>query len=305
MFIMMNAARLHVALQGLGHAEAAFQIALEYSRERVQMRAPGRTAACAPRRRGGADPIIVHPAIRHTLLRLRAYVQGERCIGYWIAHLLDLAEHDPSVGGRALSSRLASLLTPVAKSYFTETGFKMASAALQVLGGHGYLHDHAIEQRLRDSRVAMVYEGTNELQANDLLVRMVIGDNCQALKALLSILEAEAHACLSTQSCLGFGLKLRQSATSLANATMAIIADAAGDPELPYRLAQDYLCLLSIVLLAYSWARSARVSQTHASTDTFYRDKLVTAQFFFDFMLPELDYRVTLLEAGRKQLPHV
>lgn len=296
MFVMMNAARLHTSLQGVGHAESAYQIALNYARERVQMRAPTRIA-----RSGAADPIVQHPAIRRALLSIRARLEGSRCIAYWIAHLIDLAEHDPDTQQRARSLQLASLLTPVAKAFFTENGFRSASAALQVLGGHGYVHENAIEQTLRDSRIAMIYEGTNEIQAIDLLLRKVIGDGGAALRQLLSVLKEEAAACLNSAECDEFGRQLQDSVEAVAVATEAIVADAAHDPELPYRLADDYLHLIGLLLLAYAWARSARVARAHA--DAFHVEKLATAQFFFDFLLPELHHRLALLAAGRKHLP--
>ena len=170
MFVMMNSARLQVALQGLGHAEMAFQNAHRYANDRVQMRAPRRTATSAP-----ADPISSHPAIRRSLGAQRAIVEGERMLGYWIAQLLDTAAGgDASAGQHA--TKLASLLTPVAKSFFTQNGFEVASDALQIFGGYGYIRETGIEQTVRDSRVSMIYEGTNEIQAIDLMQRKVLAD---------------------------------------------------------------------------------------------------------------------------------
>jgi alkylation response protein AidB-like acyl-CoA dehydrogenase len=300
MFVMMNSARLHVALQGLGHAEAAYQISLGYARERVQSRAPASTSHT---RDAASVPIIRHPAIRRTLLRLRAWVQGERCIGYWIAHLLDLAEHHPDPSRRAHSAQLASLLTPVAKAFFTKNGFQSASDALQVLGGHGYVHDNAIEQTLRDSRIAMIYEGTNEIQAIDLLLRKVIGDDGVGLRLLLQIMQAEAGACLATAECRDFGLRLSESVAALVAATDAIRADTADEPELPFRVADDYLHLLGLILLAHAWARAARVSQPRVQSDNFYCEKWATAQFYFQFMLADVQHQIALLAAARRKLP--
>ena len=260
------------------------------------MRAPIRNAGS-----GAADPIIRHPAIRRALLSIRARLEGSRCIAYWIAHLLDLGEHDPDSERRAQSLQLASLLTPVAKAFFTENGFRSASAALQVLGGHGYVHENAIEQTLRDSRIAMIYEGTNEIQAIDLLLRKVIGDGGAALRQLLNIMKLEAAACRDSAESGEFGRQLQDCVESVAGATEAIVADAAHDPELPYRLADDYLQLIGLVLLAYAWAKSARVAEPYA--DAFHVEKKQTAQFFFGFQLPEVKHRLALLAAGREHLP--
>lgn len=163
MFVMMNSARLHVGLQGLGHAEAAWQNARDYALERKQMRAPVRPVGVSA---DAADPIHFHPAMRRTLLELRACTEGMRAVGYWVAHLLDEAEHQESPTERQRALQLAELLTPVIKAFFTDQGFRQASNALQVFGGYGYVSEFAIEQTLRDSRIAMIYEGSNEIQAD-------------------------------------------------------------------------------------------------------------------------------------------
>jgi alkylation response protein AidB-like acyl-CoA dehydrogenase len=299
MFVMMNAARLHVGLQGLGHAQAAYQIAVEYARDRVQMRAPPSHTQDA----GAPVPIIQHPAMRRKLLRLRACVQGERCIGYWIAHLLDMAEHHSNPDRRVQSAELVSLLTPIAKAFFTENGFLAASDALQVLGGHGYLHGNAIEQTLRDSRVAMIYEGTNEIQAIDLLVRKIVGAGAAGLPGLLVIFRAEADACLAVERCTHFGRQLHECAEVLAMTTETICVSVTDDPELPYRVADDYLRVLGLILLAYAWAKTARIISTRGVADSFYQEKLVTGQFFFDSMLPEVQVRLAGIRSGYIPLP--
>jgi alkylation response protein AidB-like acyl-CoA dehydrogenase len=197
MFVMMNSARLHVGLQGLGHVEAAWQNARQYAAERVQMRAPSRPKGASQ----AADPILYHPAMRRVLLELRTTSEGMRAIGYWAAHLLDQAEHDPT---RRPAARLAPLLTPIIKAFFTEQGFRQASNGLQVFGGYGYVAEFAIEQTLRDSRIAMIYEGSNEIQANDLLLRKVLGDDERAFGLLLAALRTEAGQGGEYAECAGF-----------------------------------------------------------------------------------------------------
>jgi hypothetical protein len=295
---MMNAARLHVAVQGLGHAEAAYQNALQYARERRQMRAPGAGRNPA----GTADAIVKHPAIRRTLLELRAYVQGERALAYWCAHLLDVAEHHPDPARREEAHALASLLTPVAKAFCTENGFALASAAMQVFGGHGYLHDNAIEQTVRDSRIAMIYEGTNEIQAIDLLVRKILGDGGATFARLAALMREEAVACEGTQECSEYGRRLVSATTVMTQAVAEIAAVVGGDPELPYRAAGDFLRAFGLLLIGYAWARAARIAYPQAGGSAFHAEKLQTAKFFFNSVFPEFDHRLRLITVAREPL---
>jgi alkylation response protein AidB-like acyl-CoA dehydrogenase len=300
MFVMMNSARLHVGLQGLGHTEAAYQNALQYAAERVQMRAPA-----ASRANRAADPIIMHPAVRRTLLELRTYAQGQRAMAYWVANLLDLAEHAAEAERRDHCARLTALLTPVAKAFFTENGFLQASAALQVFGGHGYIHDNAIEQTVRDSRIAMLYEGTNEIQAIDLLVRKVIGDNGATLRLLLDELMAESGACERAVGASEFGRRLAEALNDVVSAAEALCADSKHDLELPYRAASDFMRALGLLLLGFVWARAARIALPRAANDAFYRDKVTSAEYCFDFVLPGLQHRLRLIHTARKPLAQI
>lgn len=293
MFVMMNSARLHVGLQGLGHAEAAWQNAADYARQRQQMRAPVRPSGVAAR---GADPIQYHPAMRLALLRLRTVSQGLRVIGYWGAHLLDQAEHAVSEQARQQAQRLAGLLTPVIKAFFTDQGFHLASEALQVFGGYGYIGEYAIEQTLRDSRIAMIYEGSNEIQANDLLLRKVLADQGVAFAELLALFDEEC-ACGGAYAGLLVGL-----CSKLRGALMRIRTGVESDGEYPYRVAGDFLHLLGWALLAYAWARSARVAKAWVKEDAWYQEKLDSAAFFFAYLLPEIDLRIARIDAARAPL---
>jgi alkylation response protein AidB-like acyl-CoA dehydrogenase len=293
MFVMMNSARLHVGLQGLGHAEAAWQNAADYARQRQQMRAPARPSGVAAL---GADPIQYHPAMRLALLRLRTVSQGLRVIGYWGAHLLDQAEHAVSEQARQQARRLAGLLTPVIKAFFTDQGFHLASEALQVFGGYGYIGEYAIEQTLRDSRIAMIYEGSNEIQANDLLLRKVLADQGVAFAELLALFDEE---CASGGAYAGLLVDL---CSKLRGALMRIRTGVERDGEYPYRVAGDFLHLLGWVLLAYAWARSARVAKARVKEDAWYQEKLDSAAFFFAYLLPEIDLRIARIDAARAPL---
>ena len=233
-------------------------------------RTPGSTpsSACKCAHRQGppewrpqaADPIHYHPAMRRVLLELRATSEGMRAIGYWAAHLLDQAEHDPSLA-RQRALQLAQLLTPIIKAFFTEQGFRQASNALQVFGGYGYVAEFAIEQTLRDSRIAMIYEGSNEIQANDLLLRKVLGDEGRAFGLLLAQLREEAGQGAEMPQCAGFAGQL----ASLCGALHVLVGEvrerSLEDIEYPYRAAGNFLQLCGVTLLALAWARAARVSR--------------------------------------------
>jgi alkylation response protein AidB-like acyl-CoA dehydrogenase len=208
MFLMMNSARLRVALQGLGHLQAAQQNAHDYASERVQ---------------GRGRRIAEHPAMRRILWRLRALAEGGRVIAYWAAMLLDQAHAHPDEHARAQADSLVGLLTPVLKSFLTESGHLGATHALQVWGGYGYVHEYGIEQAVRDSRIAMVYEGTNEIQAIDLIQRKVVGDGGAAMARLFDRLETGCES------------------GALRSATASVVAAAARDAELALRVADDYL----------------------------------------------------------------
>ena len=256
MFVMMNAARLHVGLQGLGLLEAAWQKASAYAAERRQMRAPGAT---------DTSLIQDHPAIRRILATQRAWIDGGRVLAYHTALQLDAANH----GANAEAQRWCALVTPVLKAAFTDQAFHGASACLQVFGGHGYVREWGIEQIVRDARVAMIYEGTNEIQAIDLLVRKVLADGGQGLLALLATLPATPA--------IG----------ALAQATQTLVIAAQADPALPYWVADDYLRAVALVLLEWAWGRISA-----ASTGPRWDEP---AQAFRTWVLPELDMRLSIL----------
>jgi len=260
MFVMMNAARLHVGLQGLGLLEAAWQKASAYAAERRQMRAPGARETSL---------IQDHPAIRRILATQRAWIDGGRVLAYHTALQLDVARHGADAAERAAAQRWCALVTPVLKAAFTDQAFHGASACLQVFGGHGYVREWGIEQIVRDARVAMIYEGTNEIQAIDLLVRKVLADGGQGLLALLSTLPATPAA------------------AALAQATQALAAAAKADPALPYWVADDYLRAVALVLLEWAWSRLAAAGTGPRWTEP--------AQAFQTWVLPEFDMRLSII----------
>lgn len=299
MFVMMNSARLHVGLQGLGHAEAAWQNASAYAAERQQMRAASRPEG---KPEAKVDPIHYHPAMRRTLLELRTLTEGMRALGYWTAHELDLAEYADTPEQRQQAHRWTALLTPVIKAYFTEQGFRLASSALQVFGGYGYVREYAIEQTLRDSRIAMIYEGTNEIQANDLLLRKVIGDGGQGLQDLLQRMQQEIEQSESIPSCQTYARALADYGDKTSAITTTLIQAASTDPERPHRAAGDYLRLIGLLSLGFVWLRSARLAEGREA-DPFYAAKQESAAFYFNYLLPEANHRLALLGATRHGLP--
>ncbi|MET0335188.1 MAG: acyl-CoA dehydrogenase family protein [Rhizobacter sp.] len=292
MFVMMNAARLHVGLQGVGHSESAYQNSLRYALERLQMRAPVRPA---DRKGTEADPIVLHPALRHNLLRQRALLEGGRLLAYETAHLLDTAERHPDAAVRHTAHDEVSLLTPVCKAFLTDNGFTAAQAAQQVYGGHGYVHDYGVEQCVRDSRISRIYEGTNEVQAIDLLVRKVVADGGNKLGALIVRLQHELPTTELAQQ------RVQPWLARWSELTQQLVQHATADAELPYRVADDYLRLAGLVLLAQGWARAEAVAAK--SDSPFHTAKRETARYYLDYLLPEAELCVTHIRAGQNPLP--
>ncbi|MBU3653510.1 MAG: acyl-CoA dehydrogenase [Limnohabitans sp.] len=237
MFIMMNAARLHVAMQGIGLLDAAWQKADAYARERRQMRAPGRRASPAE-----ADFIIEHPAVRRMLDTQRAWVDGGRVLAYRTGLELDRIRHgNPEES--AAAQRWCALVTPVLKAAWTHQAFHGGSECLQVFGGHGYVREWGIEQILRDARVAMIYEGTNEIQAIDLLARKIVPDGAASLNALLDEIATDLDAAG------------RERLEQLRSCTATVVQAASVNATLPFQVADDYLRALTLVLLDWAWQR--------------------------------------------------
>ncbi len=248
MFVMMNAARLHVGMQGIGLLDAAWQKAHAYAQERRQMRAPGPRDASQP-----ADPIARHPAVQRLLDTQRAWVDAGRVLAYQTALELDVAKHHPEAARRQLAQRWCALVTPVLKASWTDQAFHGASDCLQVFGGHGYVREWGIEQIVRDSRVAMIYEGTNEIQAQDLLFRKVLSDQGQGLRGLLEQ--------LSNDPGTGNGpaaTALHQTVAKQLDLLNQISQCDANQTQALYPVAGDFLRATTFTLMAWAWARLAQ-----------------------------------------------
>ena len=280
MFVMMNAARLHVAMQGIGLLDASWQKANAYAKERRQMRAPASKQRKA-KSAAEADFIIEHPAIRRILDTQRSWVDGGRVLAYQTAIELDRIKHaDKETADR--SQRWCALVTPVMKAAFTHQAFHGGSDCLQVLGGHGYVREWGIEQIVRDARVAMIYEGTNEIQAIDLLVRKIMTDGGQSLNQLLDDMKAETQ--IETAE-----------ATQLRKLTQNILTATQLDPSVGHRVADDYLRAMALVLLQWAWQRiDANLDQDSPELKDRWQSP---SKAFRQWVLPEFAMRSHIIEA--------
>ena len=277
MFIMMNAARLHVALQGIGLLDAAWQKADAYAQERRQMRAPGRGKSSAE-----ADLIAEHPAMRRILDTQRAWIDAGRVLAYRTAMELDQIQHSPNAEAQAAAQRWCALVTPVMKSIFTHQGFHGGSDCLQVFGGHGYVREWGVEQIVRDARVTMIYEGTNEIQAIDLLVRKVLPDGGTGLNALLDSLHTAVPAAQQRLQ------RLRAMTPQIAQAALL-------DAALPYRVADDFLRAVGLVLMDWAW-QGIEASLTPDLPEGASRWRAPAAALRH-WVLPEFEMRCAIIDA--------
>jgi alkylation response protein AidB-like acyl-CoA dehydrogenase len=291
MFLMMNAARLHVAVQGVGHLDAALQNASAYAAERRQMKAAQRPSdASNSAGQAGGDPIAWHPAMRRTLMTLRARTDACRALSLWTALWLDEAEHHPDAAHRAAAAGHVAVLTPVAKALFTELGHRSADEALQVFGGYGFVREYGIEQTVRDSRIAMIYEGTNEIQAIDLVQRKLLDDGGARARALLAELAQEAAHCAATPGLQDFADALQNQLSAWQQALAGLLAARGDDPDYPLRVADDVLAGVGHALLAWAWARIARAACDPARAPVAGRpaaDWLASARFGLQWLLPQ------------------
>ncbi|VWX57387.1 3-methylmercaptopropionyl-CoA dehydrogenase [Burkholderiales bacterium 8X] len=287
MFVMMNAARLHVALQGIGLLDAAWQKADAYAGERRQMRAPG--AAPASRGDQATDLIASHPAVRRILDVQRAWIDGSRLVAYRTALQLDIAKHDADAAVRDRAQRWCALVTPVLKAACTQQAFDGASQCLQVFGGHGYIREWGIEQVVRDARVTMIYEGTNEIQAIDLLVRKVLADGGAGMSALLVELRDELEASRPIDS------EVQRRLAQLRYLGTSIVMAAPLSPTLAHEVADDYLRVVMLAMLAWAWARIEHAAPSEERWS-------VPAAAFRRHVLPEFDMRLAMVKRACEEV---
>ena len=270
MFTMMNYERLSVGLQGLGSGELAYQQAATYARDRLQ----GRAATGAQNPDGPADSLLVHPDVRRMLLSQRAYNEAGRAFGLFVGLQLDLAKYK----GDKEAGRLGELLTPIAKAYLSDRGFEGAVNAQQVFGGHGYIKEWGVEQIVRDARIAQIYEGTNGVQAADLIGRKVMRDGGETVRRWVDTM-AQSEVSEEYQA------DLNEALDRLVRVTGSVIDRSADDPNLAGAVSTDYLELTGLTAYAWLWARMA----TLAPENEFGQAKRATARFFFERLLPKAE----------------
>ncbi len=302
MFLMMNSARLLTAVQGVGHLEAASQNARAYAAERLQMRAARKPADAAA---AAADPIAWHPAMRRLLLTLQARTVACRLLAFFIALQLDESEQHPDADRRRAAAEQVALLTPVAKAFFTDLGHRSADEALQAWGGYGFLHDYGIEQTVRDSRIALIYEGTNEIQAIDLVTRKILDDGGQRADALRERLADEVQACRAQPALAPFADALQGQLDAWRDTQAALLQGAAADPEWPLRVADDVLQGIGHALLAWAWARLARCADHPQGSGRSREQWLDAARFGIDWLLPQAQVHWTRAARRDAALPFV
>lgn len=296
MFTMMNYERLGVGIQGLASAERSYQNAVEYARERLQSRAPTGPQA----KDKAADPIIVHPDVRRMLLTMKALIEGGRAFSTYVAMQLDSAKYSEDATTRKRSEDLVALLTPVAKAFLTDLGLECAVHGQQVFGGHGYIREWGQEQLVRDVRITQIYEGTNGIQALDLMGRKVVG-NGGAFYRLFS--DEIRQFIASAGSELGeFTTPLAVSLEQLDGLTEWVLAQAKGNPNEIGAASVEYLHAFGYVAYAYMWALMARAALAGEGDEAFYAAKLGTARFYFARLLPRVGSLVASVKAGSETL---
>ena len=301
MFVMMNAARLGVGNQSLGLTEVAYQNALAYAKDRIQMRSlTGTKAKDKP-----ADPIIVHPDVRKMLLTARAYAEGGRAMACFCAVLLDKELNHPDEKVRKDSAELVALLTPIVKAFITDNAWTSTTACQQVFGGHGYIKEWGMEQYVRDARINMIYEGTNTIQSLDLLGRKILGNNGASLKKFGKLVAQLVEAEGVNEKMAEFINPLAYLGDQMTKFTTEIGFKGFQNPDEVGAAAVDYLRVAGHLVFAYFFARMASVALKEiaaGNTDPFYQAKLQTARFYFAKLFPETASLMRTARAGSKVL---
>lgn len=302
MFIMMNAARLGVGVQGLGQAEIAYQNAVSYALDRRQ----GRALTGAKDEEAKADPIIVHPDVRRMLMDARAFTEGARALTLWAALQIDLSHSAATEEEREAADDVVGLLTPVIKGYFTDKGFETAVNAQQVYGGHGYVQEWGMEQYVRDARIAQIYEGTNGIQAMDLVGRKLGRKGGKALMQFAALVNEEIETAKADEALQPLAEKLEKAGGELQAATMWLMQNGMANPNNAGAGAALYMHMMGIVSLGLMWLKMARAAQSHlangAAGDSFYEAKLVTARYYMDRFLPDVGALRRKLESGAETM---
>ncbi|MES3036057.1 MAG: acyl-CoA dehydrogenase C-terminal domain-containing protein [Gemmatimonadota bacterium] len=298
MFTMMNAARLAVGMQGLGLSEVAYQNAVSYAKDRLQ----GRSLTGAKNPAGPADPLIVHPDVRRSLMTIRAFNEGARALSLWVGTHIDVSEKHADAAVRKDADDFVALMTPIVKAYFTDMGFECTNMALQIYGGHGYIREYGMEQFVRDARIAQIYEGANGIQALDLVGRKLPQDGGRLLRFFFHPLSERLERTAQDPQLKEFAEPFAKIFARLQQATQFIALKSLANPDEAGAASSDYLRMFGLVALGDMWLRMAEVSfwrlPTANGDRAFHDAKIKTARFFFTKMLPEAHGLFARIMAG-------
>ncbi|MGH1351523.1 MAG: acyl-CoA dehydrogenase C-terminal domain-containing protein [Methyloligellaceae bacterium] len=298
MFTMMNAARLGVGMQGLGVAEVAYQNAREYAKERLQMRSL--TGPKYPEK--PADPIIVHPDVRRMLMISKAFTEGARTMSYWVALQADLVKGHPDPEVKQTANDFIDLLTPVVKAYQTDMGSEVAALGVQVHGGIGFICETGVEQYMRDAKIFEIYEGTNGIQALDLVGRKLMQNQGRGMKRFFALLQKFAVTNQANPKMEEFIAPVTKALGKLQNSMEFMMGAAMKNPEEVGAASTDFLRQFALVVMGYMWGLNAKAAlkglESGKGNPKFYEEKLKTARFFMARMLPEAEARHKMVLAG-------
>ena len=298
MFVMMNAARLGVGMQGLGLTEISYQNARNYAKDRLQMRSL--SGVKAPTKE--ADPILVHPDVRRMLLTQRAYAEGARAFTYWIALEIDKELSHPDEAVRAEAADMVALLTPIIKAFITDNAFECTNHGVQVYGGHGFIAEWGMEQYVRDARITQIYEGTNGVQALDLLGRKILSDMGAKMKKFGAIVRSFVEDNGVDMAMQEFVNPLGDIAVKVEKLTMEIGMKAMANQDEVGAASVPYQRVVGHMVFSYFWARMAKIALEKQNQDDFYKAKLATARFYFAKLLPETAGYIRQARAGNASL---
>ena len=297
MFVMMNAARLGVGMQGLGIAETAYQSAAAYAKDRLQ----GRSLTGPKNDKGPADPIIVHPDVRRMLMIQKSFAEGARALAYWVGSLIDKARHADTPDAREAADDLLQVLTPIVKAYFTDMGSESANLAVQTFGGHGFIREHGVEQLVRDARITQLYEGANGIQALDLVGRKLSMRGGKPAQRLLGEINGFIAANKADPKMAEFVEPLEKAIGRVQECVLYLMQNAMKNPDEAGAAATDLLRLMALAAMAYMWGRIAKAAQAglQAGGDNdFYETKLATGRFFAKRVLPQTTALAHQIKAG-------
>ena len=302
MFIMMNAARVGVAIQGLAQGDIAFQNGLQYAKDRRQ----GRSLTGAKDPEAKADPIIVHPDIRRMLMEAKALTEGLRALCLWGAFQADLAHAAVSEEDRQAADDILSLLTPVMKGYGTDMGYKVATDMQQIYGGHGFIEEWGMSQYVRDARITQIYEGANGIQALDLVGRKLASNGGRGVQAFFAMVAGEAEAAKAVPELADYAARLEKALGDLQASTMWLMQNGMANPDNAGAGSTPYMHLMGTVSLGLMWLRMAKAAQAALTAGTddaeFMKAKLITARFFGERILPDTGALRRKLESGAEAM---